>query len=190
MKLVFLHGEPASGKLTVAQALLRRVDARLFENHAAIDFAKTVFDFGAPGFWELIERLRLVALEAAAANGVALGVMTCCYSEPHDRANFERIEAIVRRHGQAKRGRSSNGYGGEVLPVYLSCSEDELARRIGNPDRAARGKVTTMQGLEKFRADYGLNMVAVPRASCLRLDTSEMPADAAAAEIVRHFGLA
>lgn len=86
MNLVFLHGEPASGKLTVARALLQRVPGRLLENHAAIDFARTVFDFGAPGFWELIERLRLVALEAAASNGVPLAVMTCCYSEPQDRA--------------------------------------------------------------------------------------------------------
>ena len=56
MKLIFLHGEPASGKLTVARALLRLVPGRLMENHAAIDFARTLFDFGAPGFWELVER--------------------------------------------------------------------------------------------------------------------------------------
>ena len=50
MKLIFIHGAPASGKLTVAKALLRIVPGRLFDNHAAIDLARTVFDFGAPGF--------------------------------------------------------------------------------------------------------------------------------------------
>jgi hypothetical protein len=50
MKLVFLHGSPAVGKLTVAKALLRMVLGRLFDNHAAVDLARTVFDFGAPGF--------------------------------------------------------------------------------------------------------------------------------------------
>jgi tRNA uridine 5-carbamoylmethylation protein Kti12 len=49
MKLLFLHGSPATGKLTVAKALLRMVPGRLMDNHAAIDFARTIFDFGAPG---------------------------------------------------------------------------------------------------------------------------------------------
>jgi hypothetical protein len=48
MKLVFLHGAPAVGKLTVAKALLCLVPGRLFDNHAAMDLALTVFDFGVP----------------------------------------------------------------------------------------------------------------------------------------------
>ena len=47
MKLLFIHGAPASGKLTVAKAVLQAVPGRLFDNHAAIDVARTVFDFGA-----------------------------------------------------------------------------------------------------------------------------------------------
>jgi tRNA uridine 5-carbamoylmethylation protein Kti12 len=39
MKLLFLHGAPAVGKLTVAKALLRIVPGRLMDNHAAIDGA-------------------------------------------------------------------------------------------------------------------------------------------------------
>lgn len=55
-KLVFIHGAPGSGKLTTAKALLSRVDGRLFDNHAAIDIARSVFDFGAAGFWELVKK--------------------------------------------------------------------------------------------------------------------------------------
>src|SRR5436190_2013325 len=66
MKLLFLHGAPAAGKLTIAKALLRLVPGRLMDNHAAIDLALTVFDFGAPGFWELVHDVRLSALDAAA----------------------------------------------------------------------------------------------------------------------------
>src|SRR5881392_2408918 len=47
MKLLFLHGSPAVGKLTVAKALLRIVPGRLMDNHAAIDLALTIFAFGA-----------------------------------------------------------------------------------------------------------------------------------------------
>ncbi len=49
MKLLFLHGAPAAGKLTVAKALLQRVPGRLFDNHAAIDLARTLFEFGDGG---------------------------------------------------------------------------------------------------------------------------------------------
>ena len=69
MKLVFLHGAPASGKLTVAKALLRVVSGRLFDNHAAIDFARTMFDFGVPGFWDLVHEVRLSARDAAVVKG-------------------------------------------------------------------------------------------------------------------------
>ena len=58
MKLLFIHGAPASGKLTVARALLQAVQGKLFDNHAAIDVARTVFEFGAPGFWELVHDVR------------------------------------------------------------------------------------------------------------------------------------
>ena len=54
MKLIFLHGSPAVGKLTVAKELLRLMPAQLMDNHANVDLARTIFDFGAPGFWELV----------------------------------------------------------------------------------------------------------------------------------------
>src|SRR5450432_2254389 len=123
MKLVFLHGSPASGKLTVAKALLGMVPGRLFDNHAAIDLARTIFDFGAPGFWELVHSVRCSALDAAAEHGVALVVTTFCYAEPDDRPQFEKFEENMRRRG------------GELLPVFLHCSREEAVRRVGNSDR-------------------------------------------------------
>jgi tRNA uridine 5-carbamoylmethylation protein Kti12 len=50
MKLIFIHGSPAVGKLTVAKALLRLVPARLMDNHSNVDLARTIFDFGVPVF--------------------------------------------------------------------------------------------------------------------------------------------
>jgi hypothetical protein len=94
MKLLFLHGAPATGKLTVAKALLGMVPGRLFDNHAAIDLARTVFDFGAPGFWELVHSVRCSTFDAAAEHGVSLLVTTFCNAEPEDRPQYEDFEAI------------------------------------------------------------------------------------------------
>jgi hypothetical protein len=175
MKLLFLHGAPAVGKLTVAKALLRIVPARLMDNHAAIDLALTVFEFGAPGFWELVHDVRRSAMKAAAEHGVPLLVTTFCYAEPEDREQFRQIEEIVQRHG------------GELLPVFLHCSREEALRRVGNPDRVKRRKLTSEEHLIRDLDSYDLT--AVPRPDCLKLDTSINPAEVTAQNIVEHFGL-
>jgi hypothetical protein len=174
MKLLFLHGAPAAGKLTVAKALLQQVPGRLFDNHAAIDLARTLFDFGAPGFWDLVHSARYAAFEAAAAQGVALVVTTFCYAEPDDLPQLERFEEIMQRHG------------GELLPVFLHCSREEAARRVGNPDRVERRKITSGESLTKYLDAY--SFTAVPR-PCLTLDTEVRPAEATAQKIISHFGL-
>ena len=175
MKLLFLHGAPAAGKLTVAKALLRLVPGRLMDNHAAIDLALTVFDFGAPGFWELVHDVRLSALDAAAEHGVPLLVTTFCYAEPEDREQFRQIEEIVQRHGA------------KLLPVFLHCSREEALRRVGNPDRVERRKIISGEHLTRELDRYDLT--AVPRPDCLKLDTGVNPAEVTAQKIVDHFGL-
>jgi hypothetical protein len=150
------------------------VPGRLFDNHAAIDFARTVFDFGAPGFWELVHSVRSSAIEAAKAHGVSLLVTTFCYVEPDDRVQYGDFEAIMQRHG------------GELLPVFLHCAREEAVRRVGNPDRVERRKITSAEGLNRDLDRY--NLSPVPRPDCLLLDTEARPADATAKEIVRHLG--
>ena len=175
MKLLFLHGAPAVGKLTVAKALLQQVPGRLFDNHASIDLARTMFDFGAPGFWELVHNTRDIALEAAGAHGVPFVVTTFCYVEPDDLPQLRKFEEAAQRHG------------GELLPVFLHCSREEALRRVGNPDRVERRKMASEESLNKYLDDY--EFTPVPRAGCLTLDTGTMPAEAAAREIIDHFGL-
>jgi hypothetical protein len=175
MKLVFLHGSPAVGKLTVARALLRMVSGRLFDNHAAIDLARTVFDFGAAGFWELVHRVRCSAIDAAAEHGVSLVVTTFCYAEPDDLPLFQEFEEIMQRRS------------GELLPVFLHCSREEAARRVGNPDRVERRKMTSREDL--FRDLDNFRFPPVPRPDCLKLDTEAGSAELNAQEIVRRFGL-
>jgi hypothetical protein len=175
MKLIFLHGSPAVGKLTVAKALLGIVPGRLMDNHANVDLARTIFDFGLPAFWELVHASRCVALHAAGKHGVPLLVTTFCYAEPEDREKYEEFEAIVRQ------------YDGEILPVFLHCTQEEALRRVGNPDRVERRKLTSAEGLINYLD--GNNFTSVPREDCIKLDTGAMPAKSAAAEIVRHFRL-
>jgi hypothetical protein len=175
MKLVFIHGAPAAGKLTTARALLALVTGRLFDNHAAIDVARTVFDFGAPGFWQLVQAVRALVLDAAAERRTPLVVMTFVYVES-DLPMFEQFESIVRRHR------------GQVLPVFLQCSTEEIIRRVGNADRIVKKKMASEQGARDFMTEN--KVCAVARRNCLVLNSEANSAEANAQEIARHFSLA
>jgi hypothetical protein len=176
MRLVFIHGAPAAGKLTTARALLSLVNGRLFDNHAAIDVARTVFDFGAPGFWDLVQTVRMSVLDAAAERSTPLVVMTFVYVEPDDLPVFEQFESIIQRHG------------GQVLPVFLECSTEEIVRRVGNADRMAKKKMASEQSAHNFMNQHKIR--PVPRHNCLELNSETRSAEANAQEITRRFGLA
>lgn len=66
MKLVLIHGAPSTGKLTVARELALLTGSPLVDNHAAIDIARMIFGFAAPGFWDLVHDLRVTTLRGAA----------------------------------------------------------------------------------------------------------------------------
>jgi hypothetical protein len=78
-------------------------------------------------------------------------------------------------------------HNGELLPVYLYCSREEAARRVGNPDRVERRKMTSRESL--IRELDKLKFSPVARSDCLKLDTEIRSADSNAQEIVRRFGL-
>ena len=174
-KLLYLHGPPASGKRTVAQAIVDLTLGRLLDNHAAVDFARTVFDFDAPGFWDLVHSARILALEKAVEHGVPLVVQTSCYSHPEDLPLLEDFERVLARHG------------GLLLPVFLTCSRRSLEERVGSADRVQRKKVTSREGLDRCLARW--NLVPVPRSNCYTIDTDAATPSEAARDVVDHFGL-
>jgi tRNA uridine 5-carbamoylmethylation protein Kti12 len=50
MRLVFIYGLPATGKLTVARELSSLTGFRLFHNHLAVDLLLSLFDFESEPF--------------------------------------------------------------------------------------------------------------------------------------------
>jgi hypothetical protein len=50
MKLIFIYGLRATGKLTVAQELATLTDYKLFHNHLAVDLLLSIFEFGSSPF--------------------------------------------------------------------------------------------------------------------------------------------
>lgn len=166
MQLVFLHGPPAAGKLTIATELAALGIGQVFDNHLTMDVARPFFPFGSRAFWDLARELRLTCLRAGAAHGAGTILYTCCYDHPADLPLFETIEEIV------------GGSGGAVHPVYLACSTAELERRVTDPARAARRKLHSVDGLRAQLAAW--NCVPVPRDTCMTIVTEgRTPAECA-----------
>jgi hypothetical protein len=175
MDLIYLHGPPASGKLTIARGLEARIGCGVFHNHLTIDLVKPFFAFDTEPFWRMVAEMRLTSLRAAATNGAGVVVYTSCYSHPTDLSFFEEMERIVAAAG------------GTIYPVYLQCSIEELERRIANPDRVAQRKLRSVEGLRTERARW--NWVAVPRAECITIATDGKTPGTCADEILARLSL-
>jgi adenylylsulfate kinase-like enzyme len=175
MNLIYLHGAPASGKLTIAKELAARTHCGVFHNHLAIDLARPFFEFGSTEFWKLVTSVRLMCVRAA-ASATSTVVYTSCYDHPADLPAFEELERSVRAGG------------GVLRPVYLQCSIAELERRVGAASRGLLGKVQTIAGLHGLLRQW--NCVAVPRDTCLTIDTDARTPASCADEIIRALGLA
>ena len=173
--LVLLHGPPASGKLTVARELGALTGARVFHNHLTLDVAKSVLDFGAPGFWPLVGELRLASFRSLFEHGTGTVVATWCYEEPEDRELFLRIRSIAA---------SANG---RVLPVFLSCDLACLEGRVGNDHRREMDKLHDVERLRTLLSRK--NYRAIPDDRCITVDSGVVSAEANARAIVEAFGL-
>src|SRR5687767_10000695 len=128
MQLVFLYGQPASGKLTVAQALAERTGLALFHNHLVVDAVGAVFPFGSDAFVRLRERFWLDVMTEVAKRNQSL-IFTFA-PEPTVTPSFAQT---VRTRIEAE--------GGDIIFVALMVPEKEQERRLVEPGRSAFGKM-------------------------------------------------
>jgi chloramphenicol 3-O-phosphotransferase len=173
MKLFFLHGPAAAGKLTIGRALQELTGFRLFHNHLVVDTLLSVFQFGTPSFVRLREQMWLSVFEAAAQDGVSL-VFTFA---PESTVNPEFIGAAVRVVEEA---------GGEVCFVELTCPVEELERRMEEPSRAQFLKLRSVVTFRELRQKGADRFPALP-SSGLSIDTSAVEPIQAARKICGHF---
>jgi AAA domain len=175
VRLVFIYGPPAVGKLTVATELSRQTGFKLYHNHVSIDFVKSIFQFGTPTFQKLVDRYRREMLEEAAREQVDT-IFTFVYGKGEDDEFVNDIKRRVESHK------------GEVLFVRLYCTRKELARRVGIKSRKKQGKLASRRDLESLFKDFDL-LSEVPSVESLSIDTSHNSPRKVARVIARHYKL-
>ena len=172
MKLIFIYGLPATGKLTVAQELAAITGYKLFHNHLAVDLLLSVFEFGSKPFVDLREAIWLSVFEQAGRSNLP-GLIFTFAPEPTVRPGFidRVIDAVV-------------GSGGEILFVELTCPVAELKKRIDSPSRRQFGKLTSLSLFERLESGGSFDASHMPQPT-LSIDTSLCSSREAAAAVAQ-----
>ena len=173
MKLILIYGPPAAGKLTVANEIAKRTGFKVFHNHLSIDYVRSVFEFGTPEFWGVIERVRFPIIVEAARHKIDL-IHTFCYEFGADDEHFARLIS------------SAEDNGGEVHLVLLNCSDEERRKRISSESRVRIGKLTDPESVGRSAP---VLTSPYPGRDTLILDTTNTPAVETAERIIEYVGL-
>ena len=175
MKLIFIYGAPAVGKLTVAQELAKQTGFKVFHNHLSIDAIEPVFEFGTKSFWDLVHLIRFETIKEAARARQNL-IHTFCYARGEDDAYVKTITDAVEENR------------GKVCFVLLTCQRSELEKRVLAESRKSHGKVSNLEILNEILDKYDLSS-PVPERESLCIDNTNLSAEAAAQKIIKYFGL-
>ena len=176
MKLIFIYGMPATGKLTVAQELVAITSYKLFHNHLVVDLLLTMFEFGSPQFVALREQFWLSVFDEACKSDLR-GMIFTFNPESTVRAEFiEKTKSVVAAAG------------GEVDFIELTAPMAELKRRMGSKSRHQHKKLTSVHMFEVLHSEGAFDVSYMPEPK-LSIDTSVSQPSRAALLIARALDL-
>jgi len=183
--VVHLVGYPASGKLTVAKALVAAAEARgrtfvRLDNHLTGDVILSVVDRSITPIpaevWDRVEDVRevmyraIVELSPPEWSFVVTNVV---------RDADEREARTVTRVHQLAQERSSRH-----LAVRVSCDRDVLLSRVTAPDRFTRHKWTDPDGVARYMD--ACDMIDLSAYDTFDLDTTVVSPEQSADAILAH----
>ena len=167
VRLIFLYGLPATGKLTIAREIEALTGYRLFHNHLVVDLLLSVFEFGSPPFVELREQIWLGVIDQACRAALP-GLIFTFNPEKTVRPGFSQAVAeLIASHS------------GQLDLVELVCPLPEVRRRLQSESRRQHQKLTSLPLFDELYASGALDTSHMPRAKLI-VDTALVrPAEAA-----------
>ncbi|MCL2408829.1 MAG: AAA family ATPase [Oscillospiraceae bacterium] len=183
MKLVFIFGDGAVGKMTVGQELAKITDLRLFHNHMTVELVLDVFG----GFCaDVLIKLREVIFEAFVETDNYGMIFTgmWAFDQPSDREYFLGVADFFRRHG-------ADIYAVELyapLDVRLerNVSENRLAHKPSKRRvEESNDRVIRHSSAHRFLSHDG----ELPFEDHMKIDNTHLPPEAVARMIKEKFDL-
>ncbi|KAJ5986921.1 hypothetical protein N7451_011286 [Penicillium sp. IBT 35674x] len=143
--IIHINGFPGTGKLTVAQYLVAHVtlvNLKLIHNHLLINPADAVLHRTQPGYQALRRAIRsaiFTALtEPATHDTTYLFTDFQTDNEQGTSVCLEYVRAALKR-------------GCPLIPIVLTCDEDENIKRMTKSEREKHAKLMDMELLRMFR---------------------------------------
>ena len=183
LKLVFLIGDIAAGKMTVGQELMKITDLRLFHNHMTIDPVTEVFGYFHD---ELVYKMREIIFEefAASSNYGLIHTYVWAFDQKSDWDYVEHFTNIFRKNG------ADVYYVELVAPqevrLQRNITENRLKHKVSKRDIEASN-----QGLINTDKNYrcASNDGEIPFDNYIKIDNSNLPAELVAKRIKERFDL-
>jgi hypothetical protein len=173
MKLLFIYGPPASGKLTIAEILSKNAGIPLFHNHLSRDIVKDIYKDKLHDHYKLVDKIRFDVFDYCSKNNTDL-IFTYVYGGKEDDVNVKDFIQTIENNN------------GEVVFVELSADREDLIRRVNNESRKKYKKLTDPVVLAEVIGDTNNS---IPFVSPLKINTSELDAHESASLIARRLGL-
>ena len=182
MKLVFIIGSGAVGKMTVGQELMKLTGLRLFHNHMTIE---PVIELFGTYNGKVVSELREVFFREFAASDQKGMIFTYMWAFDHQ-SDWDYVEHVKEIFAP---------YGTEYYCVELVAPmEVRLARNVSENRLAnKRSKLDIEASNERIRSEENYRLVSyegeVPFDNYLRIDNTDISAEEAAKLIQKTFGL-
>lgn len=161
--IIHINGFPGVGKLTVAEMLAERLNARLIDNHSLINAARVPWEHGTAEYIDLLRRIAeqvYVDLAKLPKNEIQIFTNALANEYKPDPSRFQAIMDLATSRDVA------------FVPVLLECDEDENCRRAQSEGRAAKQKLRDIDILKDIYTKY-TRIHPDDHPNQLRIDTTD-----------------
>jgi hypothetical protein len=172
MILVFLHGDPATGKYTVGRELAALTGYELYHNHVVVDEVLKLHAFGTPGFVHLRDRMWREFFARSAQAQPSGVIFTFNPENTVPQAFIEWLFVELPSHNV------------QVRSIKLAASEAAIEARLATNQRQQFRKLTDLGFYRQLRAAGSFDAPLIPRTD-LRVDTEKLSPPEAAAVVAR-----
>jgi len=157
MKLIFIYGPPASGKLTIVEELSKVTRIPLFHNHLSRDIVKDIYGSELDTHYSLVDTIRFDVLSYCAKHSTDL-IFTYVYEGKDDDTNVKTFIDCIENNG------------GKVNFVELTADKDDLIQRVDNDSRKRFKKLTDRTIMKEITNN--LSNYSIPYVQALKINTS------------------
>ena len=183
MKLIIIYGPPASGKLTIATKLARRIGFKVFDNHFIIDnISPLVLDKSSPfeekvkkPFFDMYREVKLSVIDCACKIADIPGmIITEAYT------GKQRFFTSMIKTAEKNK-----------CPVYLvklDCKLEELKKRVYGKSRLKYTKFHDEKGLLSWLNNHKKRDLTYPYKKSLILDNTRLSVNQSVDKILKFVG--